>query len=302
MTSIKLGVHLPAAGPGAAPHAIARVAEDAERSGLDSVWTWERLMRPTVPIAMGGPGGPVMQAPEDFAVVYDPIETLAYVAARTSRITLGTNVIDALFHSPVILARRLATLDRFSDGRLIAGIGQGWMEQEFQAAGVPMNRRGAGFEEHIQAMRAVWGPDPVRFAGRFYRIPDAAIGPKPVHPDGPRLVVGAASPRALERAGRLGVGLSMVIFDWQTIRDSIGRFRSAAAAAGHDPDTLPVILQVNGDISEQPVREPAPLLGSPEQVAAGLDSAARLGVAHICWHANGDPLGQLPLLGQLREG
>ena len=302
MTSIKLGVHLPAAGPGASPRAIARVAEEAERSGLDSVWTWERLMRPTVPIAMGGPGGPVMQAPEDFAVVYDPIETLAYVAARTSRITLGTSVIDALFHSPVILARRLATLDRLSDGRLIAGIGQGWMEQEFQAAGVSMNRRGAGFEEHILAMRAVWGPDPVRFSGRFYRIPDADIGPKPVHPGGPSLVVGAASPKALERAGRLGVGLSLVIFDWDTIRESIGQFRSAAASAGHDPETLPVILQVNGDITEKPVDEPAPLLGSSEQVAADLDLAAQLAVAHICWHFTGDPLSQLPLLAQLRRG
>ena len=119
-------------------------------------------MRPTVPIAMGGASGPVMDAPEDFGTVYDPIETLSYVAARTSRITLGTSVLDALFQSPVILARRLATLDRLSDGRLVAGIGQGWMEQEFEAAGVSMKRRGAGFEEHLLAMRAVWGPDPVQ--------------------------------------------------------------------------------------------------------------------------------------------
>src|SRR6478735_4391901 len=259
-------------------------------------------MRPTEPIAMGGPGGPVMTAPEDYALVYDPIETLAYVAARTSRITLGTSVIDALFHSPVILARRLATLDRLCDGRLIAGIGQGWMKQEFQAVGVSMNRRGAGFEEHILAMRAVWGPDPVRFVGRFYRIPDADIGPKPVHRDGPCLVVGAASPQALERAGRLGVGLSMVIFDWPTIQENIGQFRSTAEAAGHDHETLPVILQVNGDITEKPVNEPAPLLGSLEQVSADLDHAAQLAVAHICWHSNGDPLSQLPLLAQLRRG
>ena len=151
-------------------------------------------MRPTVPIPMGGPGGPVMDAPEDFGTVYDPVETLTYVAARTSRITLGTSVLDALFQSPVILARRLATLDRFSGGRLVAGIGQGWMEQEFEAAGVSMKRRGAGFEEHLLAMRAVWGPDPVHFEGRFYRIPEADIGPKPVRPGGPRLMVGAASP------------------------------------------------------------------------------------------------------------
>jgi alkanesulfonate monooxygenase SsuD/methylene tetrahydromethanopterin reductase-like flavin-dependent oxidoreductase (luciferase family) len=228
MASMKLGVHLPTAGRGASPDGIARVAEEAERIGLDSVWSWDRLMRPTVPIAMGGPGGPVMDAPEDFATVYDPIETLTYVAARTSRITLGTTVLDALFQSPVILARRLATLDRFSGGRLIAGIGQGWMEQEFQAAGVSMKRRGAGFEEHLQAMRAVWGPDPVSFAGRFYRIPEADIGPKPAHPDGPRVVLGAGSPQALRRVGRLGAGLTLVIFDWDMVRPG----RASRDAAG----------------------------------------------------------------------
>jgi alkanesulfonate monooxygenase SsuD/methylene tetrahydromethanopterin reductase-like flavin-dependent oxidoreductase (luciferase family) len=109
---MRLGVHLPVAGKGASPNIILQVAVEAERIGLDSVWSWERLMRPTVPIALGGAGGPVMDAPEMFGIVYDPIETLAYVAAQTSRITLGTSVLDALFQSPIILARRLATLDR----------------------------------------------------------------------------------------------------------------------------------------------------------------------------------------------
>ena len=217
---MKLGVHLPVAGKGASPETIMQVALEAESLGLDSVWSWERLMRPTVPIALGGAGGPVMDAPEMFGIVYDPIETLSYVAARTSRITLGTSVLDALFQSPIILARRLATLDQLSDGRLFVGIGQGWMDQEFEAAGVSMKRRGAGFEEHIMAMRAVWGPDPVSFEGRFYRIPEADIGPKPVRPGGPRLMAGAASPAAIERAGRLGVGLTLVIFDWDTIREA----------------------------------------------------------------------------------
>ena len=302
MSSIKLGVHLPVAGRGASPEAIAQVAEEAERIGLDSVWSWERLMRPTVPIAMGGEGGPVMEAPEDFGTVYDPIETLSYVAARTQRITLGTSVLDALFQSPVILARRLATLDRLSDGRLIAGIGQGWMEQEFAAAGVSMRRRGAGFEEHLSAMRAIWGPDPVRFEGRFYRIPEADIGPKPVHRDGPRLMLGAGSPVALERVGRLGVGLTLVIFDWDAVRESIETFRAAADAAGVDPDTLPVMLQVNGNVTAEPLDERGPLLGSPEQVAADLDLAAGLGIEHIYWITDDEPLRQLPLLGQLRRG
>ena len=301
MSTRKLGVNLPLAGAGASPEAISRVAQEAERAGLDSVWAWERLMRPTEPIAMGGPGGPVMDAPEQFAVVYDPIETLAFVAARTSRITLGTSVLDALFSSPVVLARRLATLDRLSGGRLVVGVGQGWMKQEFVAAGVPMSRRGAGFEEHLRAMRAVWGPDPVQFDGRFYEIPSAEIGPKPVRADGPTLIIGSAAPAAVERAARLGAGLTLVIFDWETVGDTIATFRKAEAAAGYEPGSLPVLLQVNGTITEQALDERAPLLGSVDQVATDLDRVEGYGVSHVYWNSlTEDPLQQIPLIAQLR--
>ena len=258
-------------------------------------------MRPTVPIPMGGAGGPVMDAPEMFGTVYDPIETLSYVAAKTSRILLGTSVLDALFQPPIILARRLATLDQLCGGRLVAGIGQGWMEQEFEAASVSMSRRGAGFEEHILAMRTVWGPDPVSFSGRFYQIPEAHIGPKPVRPDGPTLMLGAGSPTAVERVGRLGLGLTLVIFDWDLVRESVKTFRGAASAAGHDPDTLPIMLQVNGNVTVEALDERGPLLGSPEQVAADLEQAAQLGVEHVYWNSNDEPLAQLPLLAQLRS-
>ncbi|SDS56879.1 probable F420-dependent oxidoreductase, Rv2161c family [Friedmanniella luteola] len=301
MSTRKLGVNLPLAGAGASPEAILRVAEEAERAGLDSVWAWERLMRPTDPIAMGGPGGPVMDAPAQFAVVYDALETLAFVAARTSRITLGTSVLDALFSSPVILARRLATLDQLSGGRLVVGVGQGWMEQEFVATGVPMSRRGAGFEEHLRAMRAVWGPDPVQFDGRFYQIPSAEIGPKPVRLDGPTLIIGSAAPAAVDRAARLGAGLTLVIFDWETVGETIATFRTAEAGAGHEPGSLPVLLQVNGTISERSLDERAPLLGSVDQVATDLERAESLGVSHVFWNSlEEDPLEQIPLIAQLR--
>ena len=90
-------------------------------------------------------------------MTFEPLETLSYVAAVTERIMLGTSVIDALFHPPVMLARRFATLDQFSNGRVIASWGQGWMPQEFETANVPMKRRGAGLDEVIEAMRACWG-------------------------------------------------------------------------------------------------------------------------------------------------
>jgi probable F420-dependent oxidoreductase len=303
MTAIKIGVHLPVAGRQASPEGIVRLAQEAERVGLDSVWSWDRHLRPTVPIAMGGTGGPVMDAPETFATVYDPIEVLTYVAATTTRITLGTSVLDSLFQSPVILARRLATLDRLSAGRLVVGIGQGWMEQEFVAAGVSMKRRGAGFEEHTRAMQAVWGPDPVSFEGRFYRIPESDIGPKPMRPGGPTLLIGAVAPTAVDRAARLGAGLTLVIFDWDMVTETIKTFRAAAAVVGRDPATLPIMLQVNGNVTEESLDERGPLLGSLEQVADDLERAAALGVQHVYWNSlDGDPVKQLPLLARLRQG
>ena len=303
MTAIKIGLHLPMAGPDASPEALAQVPQEAERVGLDSVWSWDRQLRPRVPIAMGGAGGPVMDAPQAWATLYDPIEILAYVAATTSRITLGTSVLDSLFQAPVVLARRLATLDRLSGGRLVVGIGQGWMEQEFVAAGVSMKRRGAGFEEHTRAMQAVWGPDPVSFDGRFYRIPESDIGPKPVRPGGPTLIVGAGAPTAVDRAARLGAGLTLVIFDWDSVLATIEAFRAAAAAAGRDPATLPIMLQVNGNLTEESLDRRDPLLGSPEQVADDLERAAGMGVQHVYWNSTGgDPAGQVPLLARLRRG
>jgi hypothetical protein len=93
-----------------------------------------------------------------------------------------------------------------------------------------------------------------------------------------------------------------VIFDWDTVRQAVGTFRSAAGAAGHDPASLPVMLQVNGNITDTPQDERGPLLGSSEQVATDLDRAEQLGVAHVYWHSDADPMGQLPLVAGLRRG
>lgn len=295
---MKLGVHLPISGAHASPEAILRAAETAERIGLGSVWVYERLLRPVEPIPMGGFGPPV-DSPPDWATVYDALEVLSYLAGRTERIALGTSVIPGLLQDPVHLARRLATIDQLSNGRLIAGIGQGWMSHEFVASGVPMKRRGAGFEEHLQAMHAVWGPDPVRFDGRFYQIPECEIGPKPVRGGSPTLVLGAGAPAALERAARFGAGLATVVFDWDMLKQSVGAFRTAAAAAGHDPDTLPLVVQVNGTVGESPVDDRIPLTGSIEQVATDLEELDALGTDHVLWYMETPPDEQLDVLERL---
>lgn len=276
------GLHLPTAGDPASPELILRVAQEAERMGLASVWMSDALLRPVrQPIDFGG--GISITMPPESATQCDAIETLTYVAASTGRIQLGTSAIGTLFQNPVALARRLATLDLLSGGRLIAGLGQGWVPQAFAVAGVSMERRGTRFEEHVQAMRAVWGPDPARFDGRFYQIPESQIGPKPVQPGGPRLLAGAATPAAVERAGRMGIGFHPVIFAWEQLEGLLRVFHRAAEDAGHDPAVLPVIVRVNGVITDEPQQARAPMTGIPAQVAEDADRLAALGVQHVFW-------------------
>jgi alkanesulfonate monooxygenase SsuD/methylene tetrahydromethanopterin reductase-like flavin-dependent oxidoreductase (luciferase family) len=121
---MKIGVFLPHLGPEMSPAAILEIAQEAERQDFASVWTLERLLYPRyfVPYGNNTLGIPT---PEEQKSSYDPLETLSYVAAKTERIKLGTSVIDVFFHAPVVLARRLSTLDHFSGGRLIAGLGRG---------------------------------------------------------------------------------------------------------------------------------------------------------------------------------
>ncbi|MFI7697435.1 TIGR03619 family F420-dependent LLM class oxidoreductase [Nonomuraea sp. NPDC049480] len=281
-----LGIGLPTWGRHADPEAIAGVALEAERAGLGAVWTGERLLRPAEPLLAGT--DQVLPLPDGIGAMYDPLETLAYVAAKTSTIRLGTSVVDALFHNPVVLAKRLATLDRLSGGRAMIGLGQGWMQQEFDATGVPARRRGAGFEEHLAAMRACWGPDPVRFDGRFYSIPESQIGPKPT---GLTLLAGAAAPAAIERAARLGLGMTVVVFAWEQLRDAVQTYGKGQG---------PLVAQINGSVTDRPLDERMPLTGSVEQVAEDLAEVRAMGVDHVCWQTfDADPAEMVGRIQQL---
>lgn len=301
MSTVELGLALPTSGSGASPETIAAVAEGSERIGLASVWTFERLMSPihgATPIG----GGDAVPLPEDYVSVYDPLETLSYVAARTRTITLGTSVLDVLLHSPIVLARRLATLDRLSGGRLVAGLGLGWMAAEYEAAGVPGTGRGARLGEHLAAMRAVWGPDPVGHEGELYRIAPARIGPKPVGSDGVALLIGAMAPPSIERAARLGAGLNPIMMGWEMLDGSVSAFRAAAEQAGHDPASLPVVLRVNGSVTPKSATgERGPLTGGIEQVLADLERARTAGVDHVFWAMDTEPEQQLEAMSELHR-
>jgi len=254
--------------------------------GLASLWVSDRLLLPTRPKETfdGDPW------PEIFATVYDPIEMLTFAAARTRKVKLGTSVMSALFQNPVTLARRFATLDNLSGGRAIAGLGQGDFRDEFEAANIPIRRRGRGFEEFVRAMRAVWGPDPVSFTGDFYNIPESRIGPKPVQPGGIPMLLGAFAPASVERAARIADGIMPAAGRSTTIEklsQTIKDFRGMVRRAGRHPEEIKWILRVHNPLGEEKATEPRALLGgTPQQAVEDLPRLRELGIDHVFYDMN----------------
>ncbi|MEV0715141.1 TIGR03619 family F420-dependent LLM class oxidoreductase [Asanoa sp. NPDC050611] len=288
---MELGLALPTAGPQTSPETIVKVAKEAERLGYAALWTFERLLRPLEKVVLYTGGAPAM-VPEFYGSTYEPLETLSHVAAVTERIKLGTAAMVAPFHVPVMLARRLATLDRFSGGRVIAGLGQGWQHHEFATANVSSSRRGPRTEEFITAMRAAWGPDPVEHEGEFYRITPSQVNPKPVQARIPVLLASTA-PAAVKRAGRIADGLLPLTSSAEELRGVVAAFHAAARAAGRDPSDLMVVNQAPWPtpVTREPIGTGRPFLGgSPRQVAEDLMAAREIGVTQV-YLAGGQGLG-----------
>lgn len=258
---------------------IVQMAQEAERQDYTSLWVGERLLRPQHYVPYGYPPVPM---PDYFRSIYDPLETLSYIAAKTERIQLGTSVINAFFHVPVVLARRFATLDQFSQGRVIAGIGQGWVKDEFETANIPFQRRGNGLEDYIGALRAVWESDPVHYEGRFYRIVESDIGPKPLQSGGPPIIVGALTSAAIERAARIADGLNPLVRSWNALEQVIREFPSLVRKAGRDPEKMLIVVRANSQVSTHPLPETrTPLSGSLEQIRDDVQRLGDIGINHV---------------------
>lgn len=279
---MELGVALPTSMSYTSMESIVRVAQEAERLGYHSLWTFERLLYPIAGEATFD-GGVRLKLPDSYISSYEPIETLSFVAAHTRRVKLGTSIVNAPFQSPLMLARRLATLDHLSNGRAIAGIGQGWMEEEFIASGVSRRERGRRVEEYVQVLRAAWGADPVSYAGKFYQIPESRINPKPVQTGGIPLLLGVYSPAAIRRAARLADIVNPVASTFAELERVVTTFRAAALEAGRDPAALKVIVRINSPVTAGPLAEEKRtfLGGSVEQIVQDLKLVQNLGIDEV---------------------
>ena len=229
-----LGFGLPVSGGWATPDSIRHIARRAEELGYASLWTYQRVLNP-----VAEPLGPAHES------VLDPVVPLALVAGVTERIRLGTATICAPFTAPALLAKTLASLDVVSGGRLTAGLGMGWMPQEYAAAGVPFERRGARMDEYLRCLEALWTQDPVEFAGDFYTVPRSHVAPKPVQRPHPPVLLGGAAAPALRRAGRLAQGwIAGSRHDLTNLGASIELVREGAREAGRDPDALQILVRL----------------------------------------------------------
>ncbi len=276
---MRLGIGLPNGGAVVDAGELLALTRGAEELGLDSVWVADRWLRPHAPVAMPGVPVPVTMPREFYASVFDPVDLLCWLAGRTTRIGLGTSAVNVLHHPPVLLARRLATLDRLCDGRLVAGVTSGWMAEEFAVAGVPATGTGPRFDDHLAAMRAVWGPDPVVHDGPHYRIPRSDVGPKPGRGTVP-LLVGYNTAAGIRRAARIGDGLHPYRNDLEQLRVDLAIWRQAADRAGRDPSTMPVVLRAMGDPDGDRVPGQA-FTGPPARWPDDLAAVAGTGVGHV---------------------
>lgn len=180
------------------PEVARNVARAAEDVGIESLWTGEHVVPPD-------PREPPSPAPPNFAMLH-PSTSLAFLAGVTTRVKLGTGIVLIAQRNPVVLAKEMASLDVVSQGRLILGIGAGYLHQEFAALGIPFNERGARTDEAIEVMRALWTQARPSFDGRFTQFANIDAEPRPVQAGGPPIVVGGTSDAALKRAIRAAQG------------------------------------------------------------------------------------------------
>ena len=224
---MRIGVSLPKARPLTEPAAVAALAKAAEEMGFSTVWVSDHVL---VPSGVAFP--PRHQL--------DALALLGWLAARTERVAIGVSVLILPYRDPISTAKALSTIDWLSGGRLVAGVGVGWLEAEFDALGIPFAERGARTDEAMRVLRNLWETEESSFAGRWTRYSHMASVPKasPNRPAGSSgqgtipLLVGGNSAAAIRRAARLGDGWHPLNLPLRALEEGIAAYQAECSAAG----------------------------------------------------------------------
>jgi probable F420-dependent oxidoreductase len=218
------------------PDWVTRFARGIEASGAESVWSVEHVLvaedyEPRYSYSESG-------RMRGSATMPDPLEWLGFVAAVTEHLLLATGVMILPLHSPVVLAKRVATLDALSQGRVVLGVGSGWQIEEYRACNVPYEDRGALLDEHIEVLRDLWAPGLRTFRGPTVSYEAVESEPKPARAGGPPIVVGGSTIRAAARAGRVGDGWFPYVISPDDYAARVATVRATARDCGRDPGVI----------------------------------------------------------------
>lgn len=290
---MEFGVALPGRGPLASPEIVLRVATGAEALRYSSLFVTDHVVLPASMARSVYPYSPTGHLPGGAAQDYlEPLTMLAWLAHATKRVKIGTSVLVIPYRNPVVTAKMLATIDRLSGGRVILGVGVGWLREEFEAlAAPPFEQRGRVTDDYLAVMRAAWTHDPVTIATTHYAVRDVHALPKPAQPGGIPLWIGGHTDGAIRRAARLGdawhpIALrppgSLVPDDYAA---KVKQLRTAAQRAGRDADAIALTVRVPMEV--RPARAKAPggdrplFQGTAAEVARDVRAYQALGVRHF---------------------
>ncbi len=261
---MRLGAFLPPWGPTATPDDFDRVAEAVESMGYESLWTGDHVVFP-VEVASRYPYNATGRFPFDRErPLYEPLTLLSYLAARTSQVRLGTSVLVLPMRNPVLAAKALAGIDSLARGRLLVGVGIGWMRQEFDALGADFDARGEIADEWLAILRRLWTEPAASFEGRHYRFKRLTLNPRPAQPI--PILVGGNSRVAMQRAARLGDGWHGVRLDVDEIRRRVEWLEGSLSQEGRPRLGFRIVLRTSLD---------------GMRTAAALDAYARAGVDEL---------------------
>ena len=238
------------------------VCRRADAAGFESLWGGEHVILPAT-IESKYPYTADGKIPaEDDTPIPDPLIWLAFAAAAAPGLRIGTCILIVPQRNPLVLAKELATLDQLSGGRVELGLGVGWLKEEFDALGVPWERRGTRNDEYIEAMRVLWTEPKVEFHGEFVDFAPVTCSPRPVQEAIP-IITGGDSEAAIRRAARLSDGYFPGEGDPERLRSLIARVRQAAEDAGRDPESIEINAMFGAQMAD-------PAAGVEQMIEAGV--------------------------------
>ena len=278
---MKYGFSMVMGGKDATPDTFFRMAERAEALVLDSLWLSSHVVIP--PQVKSGfalvPGR--MHPPHWHEGYWEPFMALSFLAAHTTRITLGTSVTVLPMHNPFEVAKQVAEVDQLSGGRFIFGIGVGWFEEEFEVVGQNFRNRGARADDAIGLMKRLWADDPVTYEGRFYSCEGVSFAPKPVQRPHPPLWVSGMSRAAVRRAAQHGDAFHPVEVSPEKVAETRKELDLEGEKFGRAPGSVEIGVKVPLAFRDEPGEFPTQ--GTPQRIADGIKRYIEAGTTHFAF-------------------